>query len=204
MSIQLVKREKLGASASKDYKKQGLVPVIVYSKNKESDCYLVTLKDLQALFEDYTVRTKYSEFKTPEGKSVKLLIKDIDYDPITDRPIHVDFMKVSKGDVALVPCPIKFINHDKSPGVKRGGEVSVAKYDIPLSCPITDQPLEVTVDLEGSSIGDKFYTQNIQLPKNASFKHNHMVAKLVGKRVKDDKNAAGSAASEDESAEESK
>ena len=92
--------------------------------------------------------------------------KDISFDVITDEPIHIDFLRVVKGSSVIIEIPVKFINNEKSPGLKRGGVLNIVRRKVELKCPSENIPSELIVDLDGVDIGHSFKISSIKLPEN--------------------------------------
>ena len=78
-----------------------------------------------------------------DGKQINVLPRDVNYDPITDNPIHIDFLRIVKGAKVIIEIPVKFINNDKSPGLKRGGVLNIVRRNVELNCPSETIPDEL-------------------------------------------------------------
>ena len=98
------------------------------------------------------------------GATVRALPRDVQLDPVTDRPEHVDFMRVSETSRIKVMVPVKFLNSDKSPGLKRGGVLNIVRHDIEVWCTVANIPRQISVDLDGLDIGDSVHVNAIKLP----------------------------------------
>ena len=92
--------------------------------------------------------------------------KEIVWDPITDEPIHIDFLRIVKGATVVLEIPVKFINNDKSPGLKRGGVLNIVRRKVELKCPAENIPAELVVDLDNLDIGASIKISSINLPEN--------------------------------------
>ena len=103
-----------------------------------------------------------------EGKTQNVLPKDIMFDVVSDEPVHVDFLRVIKGSKIILEIPVKFINNEKSPGLKRGGVLNIVRRKVELKCPTENIPTELVVDLEGVDIGESFKISSIKLPENVT------------------------------------
>jgi large subunit ribosomal protein L25 len=145
------------------------------------------------------------------GKKQKALIRDIQLHPITDRPVHVDFMRISEKSEVNVDVPVKFLNEDKCPGIKQGGVLNILRHAIHVVCPATSIPEAIEIDLEGLTVGTTFHTNEINLPANVTLSHlekSDSVASIVPPKVsgaKDDEEEESGAeeGSEEEASEES-
>ena len=98
-----------------------------------------------------------------DGKKERVLPRDISYNVISDEPIHIDFMRVVAGSKVVLEIPVKFINQNDSPGLKRGGVLNIVRRKIELSCPAEKIPNELIVDLTGSDIGTSLKISSVNL-----------------------------------------
>ena len=97
-----------------------------------------------------------------------VLPKEIKYDVVSDEPIHIDFLRIIKGAKVILEIPVKFINNEKSPGLKRGGVLNIVRRKVELKCPTENIPTELIVDLDGVDIGESFKISSIKLPENVT------------------------------------
>jgi large subunit ribosomal protein L25 len=100
-----------------------------------------------------------------DGKSHRVLPRDVQYHPVTDQPIHVDFMRVAKDAKVTVAVPVVFINEGQSPGLKKGGVLNIVRHEVELICPVDSIPNALTIDLAGRDIGDSVHISHIPLPE---------------------------------------
>ena len=103
-----------------------------------------------------------------EGNSQNVLPREIKFDTVTDEPIHVDFLRIVKGSKIALEIPVKFINNEKSPGLKRGGVLNIVRRKVELNCPTENIPGELIVDLENKDIGESFKISSIKLPEGVT------------------------------------
>ena len=96
----------------------------------------------------------------------KVLPRDISYDPVSDEPIHIDFMRIEKGSKLTLEIPVKFINSEKSPGLKKGGVLNIVRRKVELKCPSENIPDEIIVDLENTEINTSLKISSVKLPEN--------------------------------------
>ena len=101
-----------------------------------------------------------------DGNAEKVLPRDIAYDPISDEPIHIDFMRITKGSKLILEIPVKFINSDKSPGLKKGGVLNIVRRKVELKCPAENIPDEIVVDLNNTEINSSLKISSVKLPEN--------------------------------------
>ena len=101
-----------------------------------------------------------------DGNSEKALARDVAYDPVSDEPIHIDFMRITKGSRLTLEIPVKFINSDKSPGLKKGAVLNIVRRKVELKCPAENIPDEIIVDLDNTEINSSLKISSVKLPEN--------------------------------------
>jgi large subunit ribosomal protein L25 len=102
------------------------------------------------------------------GKSVRTLPKDVAFHPVTDRPLHVDFLRIGEHSKVTVEVPVHFINEEKSPGIKRGAVLNVVRHELELVCDAAEIPDEIKIDLTGTDVGDSIHISSVTLPKGVA------------------------------------
>jgi len=129
--------------------------------------------DPKALMKELTTPGFYSRIYdlSIAGAKEQVLPKAVQLHPVTDRPLHVDFMRVGKGSKLHVHVPIVFLNEDKSPGIKRGGVLNIVHHTLELICPVESIPDRLEIDLTGSEIGHPIHISIIQLPEGVIAAH---------------------------------
>tara|TARA_B100000579_G_scaffold221083_1_gene180829 strand:+ start:57 stop:824 length:768 start_codon:yes stop_codon:yes gene_type:complete len=143
----------------------GNVPGIIYGGKEKNQKISISKKIFKTLTEKENFLSNILSIKI-DGKSENVLPKEIIWNPITDEPMHIDFLRVVKGAKIILEIPVKFINEDKSPGLKRGGVLNIVRRKIELQCPSENIPTELIVDLEGLDIGSSIKISSIKLPEN--------------------------------------
>ena len=141
------------------------VPGILYGGAEKNEKISISKKILKALLEKENFLSNIIKLKI-DGKEQSVIPRDIVYDTITDEPIHLDFMRVVKGSKIVIEIPVKFINNEKSPGLKRGGVLNIVRRKVELKCPSENIPSEIVIDLEGMDIGESFKISSVKLPEN--------------------------------------
>ena len=152
------------AGELKIVRNQGNVPGIVYGGSDKNQNVSISLKVLKSLMEKENFLSKIIKLKI-DGKEESVLPKEISFDVITDEPIHIDFLRIVKGSSVIIEIPVKFINNDKSPGLKKGGVLNIVRRKVELKCPSENIPSELVVDLDGVDIGHSFKISSIKLPE---------------------------------------
>ena len=143
------------------------VPAIIYGGTEENQKVSISKKIIKSLLEKENFLSNILSLSI-EGKPQTVLPKEISYDVISDEPIHLDFIRIIKGAKVILEIPVKFINHDKSPGLKRGGVLNIVRRKVELKCPTENIPTELVVDLDGVDIGESFKISSIKLPENVT------------------------------------
>jgi large subunit ribosomal protein L25 len=102
------------------------------------------------------------------GKATRTLPKVVDFHPVSSRPIHVDFLRISEHTKVSVNVPVRFDNEDASPGLKRGGVLNVVQHEIELTCDAAHIPEEIHIPLDGLEIGDSIHIGQVKLPEGVT------------------------------------
>jgi large subunit ribosomal protein L25 len=102
------------------------------------------------------------------GKKIRTLPKDVAFHPVSDRPLHADFLRVSEHATVHVNVPVHFTNEEAAPGLKRGGVLNIVRHELELICDAAEIPDEITIDLAGFDVGDSIHISHVKLPKGAS------------------------------------
>ena len=145
----------------------GFIPAVLYGGKKDN--LNISLKKLyiQDIIKTETFMSKVYDLDI-DGSSEKVLPRDISYDPISDEPIHIDFLRIVKGSRLTLEIPVKFINSDKSPGLKKGGVLNIVRRKVELKCPAENIPDEIVVDLNNTEINSSLKISAVKLPENVN------------------------------------
>ena len=148
-------------------RKQGLVPCIVYGGKEENELISISKKHLKSLIDRENFLSNVLKIKIKD-KEIDVLPREISFDVVTDEPIHVDFLRMVAGRKIALEIPVKFINQEKSPGLKRGGVLNIVRRKVELKCPTESIPKELIVDLDSLDIGSSIKISAINLPENVT------------------------------------
>ena len=141
-------------------------PQIKKKKQKKNNiCISLKKLHLRDIIKKETFMSKVVDLDI-DGNLEKVLPKDITYDPLSDEPNHIDFMRIVKGSRLALEIPVKFINHDKSPGLKKGGVLNTVRRKVELKCPAENIPNEIVVNLDNTKIGTSIKISSVKLPEN--------------------------------------
>jgi large subunit ribosomal protein L25 len=159
-------RDRAGKGASRALRRDGRVPAVVYGDKKEALSIHVEEKLLTKMlhtghFMNSVVMVEIG------GKANRTLPKAVDFHPVTSRPIHVDFLRISEHAQVNVNVPVRFDNEEASPGLKRGGVLNIVVHDLALVCDAAEIPNEIHIPLDGLEIGDSIHISQVKLPKGA-------------------------------------
>ncbi|PZU17706.1 MAG: 50S ribosomal protein L25 [Citromicrobium sp.] len=159
-------RERAGKGASRILRREGRVPAVIYGGKEEPTPIHVEEKELvrqlgTGHFMNSIVMIDIG------GKSVRTLPKDVALHPVTDRPLHVDFLRLAKDAKIEVSVPVVFVNEEASPGLKKGGVLNVVRHEIDLICPSDSIPNEIEIDVSGAELGDSIHISAVTLPTGA-------------------------------------
>ena len=143
----------------------GSVPAIVYGGKENNIKVSISKKLLKTLIERENFLSNIVTLNV-DGKTQNVLPREITYDVLTDEPIHVDFLRVVPGVKIRIEVPVHFINHDKSPGLKRGGVLNIVRRKVELKCPSEKIPESLTLDLDGIDIGESFKISSVKLDQD--------------------------------------
>ena len=140
----------------------GNVPAIIYGGKDQNQKISISRKFLKVLIEKENFLSNIITLNV-DGKSQNVLPREVKYHILSDEPIHVDFLRVLPGVKIKIEVPVNFINHDKSPGLKRGGVLNIVRRKVELKCPSEKIPENLTIDLEGVDIGESFKISSVKL-----------------------------------------
>ena len=141
------------------------VPGIIYGGKDKNQKVSISKKLVKSLLDKENFLSNIITLNI-DGNTQNVLPREIKFDIITDDPIHIDFLRIVKGSKISLEIPVKFINNEKSPGLKRGGVLNIVRRKVELKCPTENIPNELIVDLEGSDIGESLKISSVKLPQN--------------------------------------
>ncbi len=163
--LKATKRTSVSTGQVNKLRSGGFIPAILYGGKKSNLKISLKKLHLQDLIKTETFMSKVFDMEI-DGNAEKVLPRDIAYDPVSDQPIHIDFVRVTKGSKLILQIPVKFINHDKSPGLKKGGVLNIVRRKVELKCPTENIPNEIVVDLNNTEINSSLKISSVKLPEN--------------------------------------
>jgi large subunit ribosomal protein L25 len=162
ISLEAITRNNKSKGELSAMRNSGNVPAIVYGGKEENEKISISKKLLKSTIEKENFLSNIITLSL-NGKNQNVLPREVIYDVITDEPIHVDFLRVVPGVKIRIEVPVEFINHEKSPGLKRGGVLNIVRRKVELKCPSEKMPEKLTLDLDGVDIGESFKISSVKL-----------------------------------------
>ena len=162
-------RDRAGKGASRELRRQNRVPAVIYGNNQEPELIHVEEKALIKLLMTGHFSNSVVEIELG-GKKQITIPKDVAFHPVSDRPMHVDFLRIVKGAKVDVEVPVVFVNEDASPGLKRGGVLNIVRHELELICDNDKIPDDIQIDVSGFDIGDSIHISSVKLPKGSESK----------------------------------
>ncbi len=162
-------RNAAGKGASRELRRQNRVPAVIYGNKQEPELIHVEEKALIKLLMTGHFSNSVVEIELG-GKKQITIPKDVAFHPVSDRPTHVDFLRIVKGAKVDVEVPVVFVNEDASPGLKRGGVLNIVRHELELVCDNDKIPDDIQIDVTGFDIGDSIHISNVKLPKGSESK----------------------------------
>ncbi|MEG3155166.1 50S ribosomal protein L25/general stress protein Ctc [Sphingomonas sp. RB1R13] len=159
-------RDRAGKGASRELRRAGRVPAVIYGDKKEAVSIHVEEKLLARMLS--TGHFMNSVIMIDAGGTPhRTLPKDVQFHPVSSRPIHVDFLRIGEHSQVHVNVPVHFIDEELSPGIKRGGVLNLVRHDLELVCDAAEIPEQIDISLKGLDVGDSIHISNVTLPKGA-------------------------------------
>ena len=155
-------RETVGSNSSKKIREESKIPAIIYGDGKNPQPISLDIKDLRIAISNSSFVNKIYDLLVEKTKT-RVIVQDISQNPVTDRLEHVDFLRVNDNTKVTIEVPVKFINEDLSPGLKRGGVLNVVRYTVEVICPVKNIPENFEFNLDGLEIGDSIHISHTQM-----------------------------------------
>lgn len=196
-------RERAGKGSSRAARREGLVPAVIYGDKKDPEMVTIKRNELTKVLNKGGFMTHVLELKLG-GDARRVLPRDLQRHPVTEVPLHVDFLRISKGATIIIEVPVHFMDEEDSPGLARGGVLNVVRHTIEISAPMDAIPEDFQVSLEGLDIGDGVHVSAIKLPEGVELTvtdRDYTVANIVApSRVRTEEELEAEALAEEEAA----
>ena len=167
LTLPAERRERAGKGASRALRREGRIPAVIYGGKEEPTAIHIEEKELVRQLMTGHFMNSIVKIEVG-GDSVRTLPKDVALHPVTDRPTHVDFLRLSRDATVEVSIPVVFVNEDASPGLKKGGVLNVVRHELDLVCPATAIPAEIEIDVTGKDVGESIHISEVTLPEGSS------------------------------------
>ncbi|AHA27429.1 50S ribosomal protein L25/general stress protein Ctc [Candidatus Liberibacter americanus] len=165
--ISAVVRKNVGKGHSRLLRRNGSIPATVYGNKSEPKSIALPVKEISRRLHSKRFTTTVLTLDV-ENELISVLPKDYQLDPVTDNLMHVDFLRIYKDSNVSVQIPVRFINENKSIGIKQGGILNVICHEISLLCPANKIPDSISVDIGGLKIGDSIHLKDLSFPEGIS------------------------------------
>ncbi|GGO94699.1 50S ribosomal protein L25/general stress protein Ctc [Stakelama pacifica] len=160
-------RDRVGKGASRALRREGRVPAVLYGNKKEPLPIHVEERALMKLLNTGHFMNSVVMIDTGDGKPVRTLPKDVTLHPVTDRPTHVDLLRIDEHAKVHVNVPVTFTDEDLAPGIKRGGVLNVVRHELELVVDAANIPDEIEISVKGFDVGESIHISHVKLPKGA-------------------------------------
>ena len=191
-----VTRSGIGKGAARSVRREGRVPAVIYGGGMKPEPISVDFKDVNKLIYAGHFLTTIFELEM-DGRKERVLPRDYQLDVVTDRPVHVDFLRLTTGSRVRIGVPVHVENREASPGLKKGGTVNLVLHTVEVLAPADSIPESITIDLTGLDFADSVHVSDIKLPEGCrlvSAKTDLTVVTIVPPTVMADEAPAATAA----------
>lgn len=167
LTIPAVAREKAGKGASRAIRREGRVPAVIYGNKQEPVSIHVEEKLLMKYLNTGHFMNSVILIDTGAGEPIRTLPKDVQFHPVNDRPLHVDFLRIGEHTTVHVAVPVHFVDEELSPGIKKGGVLNIVRHELELVVDAAEIPDEISISLKGYNVGDSIHISAVALPAGA-------------------------------------
>ena len=156
-------RERAGKGASRAMRRDGRVPAVIYGNKQDPVNIHVEEKILVRMLQNGHFLNTVVDIEVG-GKTITTLPRDVQFHVVTDRPVHVDFLRLSADAKVTVSVPVRFVDEDKSPGIKKGAVLNIVRHEVEVSCPSNAIPDDLVASLAGLDVGASLHISAFHLP----------------------------------------
>lgn len=161
--LEIQAREGAGRGPARATRRTGLVPGILYGGTEQPQLIAVNDREIRTAIHSPNFFSKPLHLKL-DGKKIQVLAREVQFHPVTEAPVHVDFMRVQPDSRIRIQVPVHFENEGASPGIKRGGVLNIVRHEIEVMCTVSAIPEAFTLDLTGLDIGDSIHISKVPMP----------------------------------------
>jgi len=163
-------RDRAGKGASRAMRREGRVPAVIYGNKQEAiSIHLEEKVLIKAMSNGHFMNSVV--MIEGLGETIRTLPKDVQFHPVNDRPLHVDFLRIGEHATVHVNVPVVFIDEELSPGIKRGGVLNVVAHELELIVDAAEIPDQIEISLEGLDVGASIHISAVTLPAGATVHH---------------------------------
>ena len=166
LTLPAERRERAGKGATRTLRREGRIPAVVYGGKEEPTPIHVEEKELVRQLMTGHFMNSIVQVEV-DGKPVRTIPKDVALHPVTDRPIHADFLRLSKDAKIEVDVPVVFVGEEESPGLTKGGVLNVVRHELELICASDKIPDEIVISVAGKEVGDAVHFSEVTLPEGS-------------------------------------
>ena len=160
-------RNSTGKGSARAARRAGRIPAIIFGDKKETISIDIEEREYKKIMNQSGIFSRLLDLSV-EGKSNLVLTRDIQFHPVSENPLHVDFLRIGKGSNINVSVPVSFVNEELSPGLKTGGVLNTVRFELELMCPADSIPEKIEINLEGLVVGDSIKISSVKLPDGVS------------------------------------
>lgn len=157
------RRDRAGKGAARATRRAGMVPGVIYGEKQPPLSIAIERRVFVKRLENPSFMSTLVDLDI-DGETHRVLARDVQLDPVTDVPIHVDFLRIGKDTTVTVAVPVHFVNEEASPGIRAGGVLNIVRHEIEVDCRQDAMPHEIVVDLTGAEVGDSIHISAVTLP----------------------------------------
>ena len=160
-------RDRVGKGSARAARRAGMVPAVIYGNKKPALGIELEARVIRKIIHEPGIFSRLLKIAVG-GEEITVLTRDIQFHPVSDEALHLDFLRVSEDSTIAVAIAVEFINEDKCPGLRIGGTLNVVRHEVELNCPANNIPEKITIDLEGVKIGESIHISAIELPEGVT------------------------------------
>ncbi len=160
-------RDRIGKGASRAVRKAGCIPAVIYGDKQDPIAVSLTYKEVLAQVNTGTFLSQLVDVEVG-GDKFRTIPRDIQFDPVRDFIMHIDFLRLGKGARIAVEVQVNFLNEEECPGLKAGGVLNVVRYTVELSCPADAIPEAIDLDLAEAEMGSSLHISDVKLPEGVT------------------------------------
>ena len=160
-------RDRVGKGSARAARRAGMVPAVIYGNKQPALGIELEARVIRKIIHEPGIFSRLLKIAVG-GEEITVLTRDIQFHPVSDEALHLDFLRVSEDSTIAVAIAVEFINEDKCPGLRIGGTLNVVRHEVELNCPADNIPEKITIDLEGVKIGESIHISAIELPEGVT------------------------------------